>query len=226
MKKQGVMKKHFMENNPPDPDGIPNYHRLNMMRLDEGVLNDLLCACRERVIVDGLFEDEKRFLQEWVIRNSKFRSLYPVSVLYQRIREIVLDGFGDDDEKTQLFHLLSEFKDLVPEPGRTRLSSSIPLDDPVPEVIIPDHNFCFAGVFAFGTHQRCEAETLIRKGRVKKKVNLQVDFLVIGELSNTDWIHSSYVRKIAKAIEVRELIKGLWIVSEESWARALERTAP
>lgn len=226
MKKHSVMKRHFIDNDPPDPDGIPNYQRLNMTRLDQGTLNDLLCACKERVIDDRLFDEEKRFLQEWVIRNSKFRGLYPVSVFYQRIREILLDGFTDNDEKTQLFSVLSEFKDLVPDPGRTRLSSSIPLDDPVPEVVIPDHNFCFAGVFAFGTQQRCEAETLIRKGRVKKEVNLQVDFLVVGELSNTDWIHSSYVRKIAKAIEVRELIKGLWIVSEESWASALERTAP
>lgn len=220
------MNKLFTGNNPPEPGEVPDYHRFNMERLDKGAIDELTGACKRRSMDIGLTGDETRSLEEWITRNSEFRDLYPISILYKRVREMLLDDLADDNERIQLFSVLPEFRDFVPGFGKTELSSSIPLDDPAPEVIIPDHNFCFAGDFVFGTHRRCEVETAIRKGRVKKHVNFQVDFLVIGELSGTDWIHSSYVRKIAKAIEVRELIKGLWIVSEENWVRALERTAP
>ncbi len=220
------MDKQPTDNSTQVPDAVQDYHRFNMEGLDESAIDELIGACKRGPAYNRLTGDETRSLEEWITRNREFRDLYPVSILYKRVREVLLDAFADNNEKTQLFSVLPEFKDFVPGFGKTDLSSSIPLDDPAPEVIIPDHNFCFAGDFVFGTQERCGAETAIRGGRVKKDVNFQVDFLVIGELSGTDWIHSSYVRKIAKAIEVRELIKGLWIVSEENWARALERTAP
>ncbi len=207
-------------------EGITYYHRFNTARLGDTVIDELIGVCERRTTDGKLICEEIRSLKEWILQNRGFRDLYPVNVLYQRIREILLDGVIYDNERAQLFSVLSEFTGFAPGLGREDLSSSMPLDIPAPEVIIPNHNFCFAGVFAFGTHERCEAETTIRKGRVLKEVSFQTDFLIIGELSSMNWIHSPYVRKIAKAIEVRELIKGLWIVSEENWIQGLERTAP
>jgi hypothetical protein len=48
-----------------------------------------------------------------------------------------------------------------------------------------------------------------------------VNFLVVGNLGSEDWIHSSFGRKIERAVELRRECPTLAIINEDHWARAL-----
>ena len=83
----------------------------------------------------------------------------------------------------------------------------------------PDQPFlfeaCVTGKFAFGP--RSEIEKLIeeRGGELSNSITKKVNYLVIGTFSSRDWIHSSYGRKIEKAVEYRDNGDDIAIISED-----------
>jgi NAD-dependent DNA ligase len=211
------VKRYIIRHNPENSVDTPYYHKFNMKRLSDRIIDELIGICKGCIVDQELTDEEIRFLERWISENSEFKELYPVNVFYQRIREILLDGVVDDEERKQLFSLLVEFTGVGQDNKRVKASSSLPLDHPLPEIIIPGNSFCFTGVFAFGTRERCETETTLRQGLLSKNVSQGTDYLVIGAMSSVDWIHSSYGRKIEKAMELKQKKKKPWIVSEEHW---------
>lgn len=195
----------------------PYYHRFNLERLSDRVIDELIGVCKGCIIDQDLSDVEIKFLESWIKQNSEFIDLYPINILYKRIKEILLDGIIDEKERTQLFSLLSELSGFTPDSFKLNVSSSLPLDDPKPVITIPNNCFCFTGIFAFGSRERCETETIIREGIINKSVTLKTDYLVIGSMSSIDWAHSSYGRKIEKAMSLKQAKKKPWIVSEEHW---------
>lgn len=60
-----------------------------------------------------------------------------------------------------------------------------------------------------------------RGGEIAPGVSKKIHYLVVGEIGNEQWLHSTYGTKIKKAVELREGGSPLAIVSEQHWQKAL-----
>lgn len=80
--------------------------------------------------------------------------------------------------------------------------------------------FCLTGTFMFGRRQDCEA-AIAAKGGEAGPLRRDTNYLVIGEYATDAWIHSTYGRKIEKAVEMRANNLPIAIVSEAHWRQYL-----
>ncbi len=67
----------------------------------------------------------------------------------------------------------------------------------------------------------CERAILKLGGIAVDNINKNLNYLVIGALIEPSWIHSTYGRKIEKAVGYRDKGDDLCIVSERQWTAAL-----
>ena len=134
---------------------------------------------------------------------------------------MLADDILDPDEQRELLTLLS---DLTGEAESVQyeapsLSTHLPLTDPLPEVSFANRVFCFTGKFIHGTRRECDAEVVSRGGAAKSSPTRTTDYLVIGHLGSTDWIHSSHGRKIERAVELAQGGHPIQLISEPHWVQ-------
>jgi NAD-dependent DNA ligase len=172
------------------------------------------------ILADGeVSESETVALAAWTLKHSEIATDWPVNVVAHRLSRIFADGLVDDRERQDLKVLLTEILGENQNPLATA-STTLPFSKPAPEVVFDQNVFVFTGKFAFGPRRICEAEVLSRGGKVSNSVTLQTSYLVIGAVGSRDWVHSSWGRKIEKAVEYKEFCP-LAIISEQRWASFL-----
>ena len=204
---------------PLNPDGQPLNRRYNDARLSDRAIDELIGLSRG-VIADGVVtQAEAEFLARWLDRNRHIQGEWPANVLYSRVREMLADGLLDSDEQHELLGLLS---DITGEGESLQydaqsLSTQLPLTQPPPQIVVPGNEFCLTGRFVHGTRKECEGEIVSRGGVTKKKPRQSTDYLVIGYLGSTDWIHSTHGRKIEYALELSSNGSPIALVSEQYW---------
>lgn len=92
-------------------------------------------------------------------------------------------------------------------------------DNPVIEY--PGKTFCFTGVFDYGSRKKCET-AVMERGGVIDKVNLSLDYLIVGSDTNKSWAHQNYGRKIERAIEIKHKSGDRpYIIHESDWIKSL-----
>lgn len=192
--------------------------KYNRARLDDRQVSELIGLARG-LIADGKLEDsEIEYLEKWLAASEGITNNPLVSNLVRRIAEAREDGVIDDEERADLYSALSQFSGSEDfELGELLKSTTLPLCKPAPEIAFEDKMFAFTGTFVFGSRKDCEAAMKERGGK-SGSIRMDTDFLVIGEYASDDWIHSSYGRKIEKAVEYRDT-RGLplRIISEAHW---------
>src|SRR5574338_1272354 len=116
---------------------------------------------------------------------------WPASVLYDRLRAMLADGWLDEDESGELLGLLMQ---IAAPQGRADsvAPSSLPLTVPAPEIIHPGRSFCFTGVFEFGSRADCHEAVLGLGGEPTKGVTKKLDYLIVGAVGSEFWRHSSF----------------------------------
>ena len=207
-----------------DRDGQPLNKRLNARLRSEREVDELIGLCKG-VLADGVVNQaEAEFLARWLSLNRETADRWPATVLFNRIGAMLADGQLDKDEERELLALLIE----VTGGDASRLdahslSTGLPINDPVPEVVIPDKQFCFTGKFLSGPRAFCCAEIEKRSGVVTDGIGVDLDFLVVGLVGSRDWKHSSFGRKIEKAVHYREMGHRLAIIAEEHFLGALAK---
>jgi NAD-dependent DNA ligase len=188
-------------------------------------IDELIGICRG-IISDGTTNmQEAQFLLKWIKSNYKVAKFYPFNVLYSRLSEMLQDGILDDEEQKELFETMAALTggELIIEDREIEsMSSTLPLCDPAPIISIKGSSFVFTGVFTTGPRKKLSDLVVEIGGIIHDKVKQDTDFLVIGDIGSRDWAHSSFGRKIEKAVELRDQKKtGIAIVSELHWARYL-----
>lgn len=174
---------------------------------------DELIGLAKGLLADNILSPEEvQFLITWMQANQHIASTWPASVLFDRVKRALEDGIIDDEERKELFDIL---KQLTGDQLIENCSTPLPLDNPQPNINFEDSVFCVTGKFAFGP--RSEIEKLIeeRGGELNNSITKKVNYLVIGTFSSRDWIHSSYGRKIEKAVEYRDNGDDIAIISED-----------
>jgi NAD-dependent DNA ligase len=205
-----------------DDNGQPLNRKFNAARLADRTVDELLGICKG-LICDGVIsEDEARFLVQWVDKQRAEISVWPINVLAERIASIMQDHEIDEQERRDLFGLLSEISaGGSPQDVVRNLSTTLPLTKPVPDVIFEKRSFSFTGKFFFGTRNVCQNAVMKRGGSIHDNPINGTDYLVIGTLGSTDWIHSAHGRKIEKAVELSTKGVPLALICEEHWSRYL-----
>jgi len=201
---------------PLNEHGQPVDPRLAWSHVADRQVDEIIGLCKG-VLSDGAVnQSEAQFLLDWLESNRHAASKWPAKVIYPRIQAMLEDGILDDDEEKELLDLLMDITG-APKVGATgrSASSTLPLDDPPPRVAFHGVGFCLTGQFAWGSRRQVEERITLRGGFVKPNPSKKTNFLVIGEIGSRDWIHSTFGRKIEKAVELREQGHAVSLIAEQ-----------
>ncbi len=204
-----------------DSGAAPRSTITKRRRLDRSI--DELIGISRGILADGLIvKAEAEFLLSWLDKHREFADSYPYSVLYPRITDMLSDGVLDADEEGELMAMLLELQGGVHDYAEgVSNSATLPLCKPAPEVKFGGCIFVVTGTFAAGNRKEVTAEIEQRGGVVKGSPTKNTDYLVIGDVGSRDWVHSTYGRKIEKAVTLRDEGTGIQIVSEQHWLNYL-----
>ncbi len=192
----------------------------NRARIDDRQINELIGISRG-LIADGVItKPEAEYLQKWLTANAGVTGNPVINNLLRRINGMLSDNILDADESKELFETLEKFSGGEFELGEILKSSTLPLDKPEPDISFRKTNFCFTGTFAFGARRDCEASDEA-KGASAGSLTQKTNYLVVGVYATESWAHSSYGRKIEKAVEMREGGTPIAIVGEVHWTKFL-----
>lgn len=195
-------------------------------RIDRRSANALV-GLAAGITADGhINQQEAEFLENWISANLVHLEDPVINLLYRRLSDMLSDGVLDADESAELLEILRSFAGLSaakPKASDNAFvpSNALPLDHPVPELVWNGRLFLFTGVMAYGPRKDCEALVIERGGQIAPGVSKKIHYLVVGEIGNEQWLHSTYGTKIKKAVELRENGCSLAIVSEKHWQAAL-----
>lgn len=196
-------------------------HRLyNRARLADREVNELL-GLTHGITADGVVtQAEVEYLHKWLVAHTAGAANPVVASLLGRVDAILADGTVDPEEAAELFSVLQQFASGDFELGETLKATTLPLDAPPPAIEFAMSRFCFTGTFAFGTRKECEAAAKA-KGGLCGSLNQETGYLVIGVYATDSWAHSTFGRKIEKAVEMRQKGLPISIVGEQHWVGQL-----
>lgn len=210
-------------NIPFDDHGQPLSDRINRRQRIDRDISELLGVAKG-ILSDGVVtNDEARFLHDWSRNHPDAVAQWPVSIIFVRLQQILADGAVDEAERVDLNELLTHLVGgtitlLLGCEGATTL----PLDDPPPPIAYgPGEVFVFTGKMAYGPRYKCVEEVTRRSSRCESDVTRDTTFLVVGTFGSRDWAHTSYGRKIERAVQLRDRGFPLRIVGEDHWGAAL-----
>ena len=191
------------------------------MRVQDRLIDELIGISRG-VIADGMVDEKEAiFMGQWIENHREIADRWPVNIVYARITEMLKDVILQSDEQQELLATLRDLtgdSTLFQDEAR---STSLPLDRPEPDIDFEGSTFCLTGRFVFGSSIDCEETISELGGEIVQNPGKDTDYLVIGELSSPDWVHTTFGRSIEKAVELREAGHPIKIVSEEHWVDAL-----
>ncbi|MCG7392656.1 BRCT domain-containing protein [Microvirga sp. ACRRW] len=192
-------------------------HRLfNRARLDDRQINELI-GLAHGIIADGIVNQaEAEYLFKWIVANATLTDNPVVRLLYERVDRILADGILDSEEAADLLDDLSRFCAGDFEIGEVQKASTLPLCEPAPTLTFSGSSFCLTGTFAFGSRKDCQS-AVIKLGGVPGSLTQKTTYLVIGSYTTESWAHSSYGRKIEKAVDMRSNGIPISIIAEEHW---------
>ena len=206
-----------------DPHGQPYNVRFNRARRAERDLSEFLGLAKGLLADGSISQDEAQLVRTWLNKHAAAVEQWPLNHLAQRIERMYSDTSFDEAERLQLADILSSIVGgtagiILGEDASTEL----PLDVPPPALKWAGSTFVFTGKFAFGTRAECQRQ-VTRLGAVcSSDVTRSTDFLVIGTFGSRDWVHTSFGRKIEKAVHYRDSDRRLSIVGEDHWVRCIE----
>jgi BRCA1 C Terminus (BRCT) domain len=206
-----------------DPHGQPYNIRFNRARRAERDLSEFL-GLAKGLLGDGVISGEEASLvANWVVTHPAAAEQWPINHLVRRLTTIFSDGVVDDNERGELAEILASIVGgtagvILGEDASTEL----PFDAPPPELRWEDSIFVFTGKFAFGTRADCQRRVVSRGATCAANITTETDYLVIGTFGSRDWVHTSFGRKIQKAVDYRTSGVPLAIVAEDYWVRCVD----
>jgi NAD-dependent DNA ligase len=194
----------------------------NRARVDDRQINELI-GLAHGIIADGAVNQaEVEYLFKWIAANAILTDNPVINRLYRRVNQILDDGRLDQEEAADLLETLTRFSAGDFEIGEALKATTLPLCDPAPELKFYGSSFCFTGTFAFGSRRECEGATLERGG-VPGSLTQKTSYLVIGAYATDSWAHSSFGRKIEKAVAMRTHGIPISIVAENHWVAQMQQ---
>ena len=195
--------------------------RMEAARRHKVNVQELVGLCKG-VLADGMVnQGEAQFLMEfladWLVEHEALYDTWPANMLYERIREMLLDGVLDAEEQAQLTRLLK----AIADEDILKTSQTLPLTYPIPPISFDGIEFMFIGEFASGTESQCIASVHALGGRVEVRLSKNTQFCVIGAYVGPHWQRSLWAKRIEEASAAANS-SHLAIISEQAWAQAID----
>ena len=207
-----------------DPHGQPVSLDLNRARRIDRDIHEMLGLCKG-IILDGVVsQTEAEALRSFLDRRVEIRGQWPANVIARRLERVFADGYVDYAERVELTELLTDVTGARgPAIEAIQCATSLPLDQPAPVLQYADRTYVFTGRFAYGPRAVCEETVRSRGGSCADSITARIHYVVIGTLGSRDWAHSSFGRKIQKAVEYRDRKRlPISIVAEDHWAASID----
>ena len=163
-----------------------------------------------------LNQSEVEYLQKWLVAHREVHQSPMAANLLLRVNSMLADNVLDREEALELFDTLQQFSGADIELGESLKATTLPLDEPLPSVLFDSRNYCFTGTFAFGPRHECEA-AVVELGGACGSLTKNTNYLVIGIYATDSWAHSSYGRKIERALELKQDGVPIHIIGEQHW---------
>ena len=170
------------------------------------------------ILADGIInKQEITALQAWVDEHTHLRACWPYDELESIIAHVMKDGVIDDQEHEALVQFFSEF-----DHGGERKAVGV-LDRGYsvsgvcamcPEIVFPEHEFCFTGSSERGPRKQLASIVIDRGGTFRDNLTNGTHYLIIGADGNPCWAYSCYGRKVEQAVKRRRDGQRLLIVHE------------
>lgn len=183
----------------------------------------LLGICAGLIADARITPSEIHFLRTWLSDNRELTDEWPGRVIAMRLNTILDDGMITADECTDFLQTLREIvsNDFTATGSASPESPALPIDDD-PSIFFREMTFCLTGRFLWGTRAACERAILGLNGTIVDNVTQGLNYLVIGAMIEPQWAHTTYGRKIEKAVKYRDDGHDIVIVSEHQWTGAME----
>jgi hypothetical protein len=202
-----------------DPDDDPLIHFYRKSAVTDRHVDELIGIVKG-VMADGIVtQGEVDFLVSWMDANRQAAALWPAKALYPRLAAVAAKGSMSLSEESELLDMLMRTVggNTAPQNGMHSNSTQLPLSTPALPIAFKGQVFCFTGAFNAGTRAWCTEQVLQRGGIAAKGITKKLNYLVIGDVGNENWLHSTHGRKIEKAVEYIGAGCGIYIMSEEHW---------
>ena len=193
------------------------FSRFNRKNIQDRQI-DTLIGLSKGITADGkVNQAEAEFLLSWLVQNRQASNNPLILNLLQKVSAMLEDGVLNQEESSELLGILHKIAGESSEIGELAKTSTLPVNDPPPEIVFEGNSFLFTGTCAFGTRSQCAEATEALGGIIANSVNKNLNYLVLGTYVTDSWAHESFGRKIQKAIEYRESGIPIVIVTEEHW---------
>ncbi|QUX92631.1 hypothetical protein CYL31_15035 [Marinomonas sp. A3A] len=183
-------------------------------------LNEFLGLISGIVSDDQINEDEFAYLIEWLNQHADLIEDATVkSVVEKMIEFSKLEQITPSDEEALVSFLKQTAGIRFLETGAVDVH---PMDHIADSIEFMNHEraaICFTGVFNTGTRKEVEAIAIKLGATPRKDPSKSIHYVVIGSQVSPDWKHTSFGRKIQKAIELRDVGHPLIILTEQEWVR-------
>jgi NAD-dependent DNA ligase len=194
------------------------FTRFNRKSIDDRQI-DTLIGLSKGLVADGSIDQaEAEVLLGWLVQSRIATSNPIVLNLLEKVSAMLEDGILDSEESAELFSILRLIAGDPSEVGELGRATTLPVDQPLPEVVFQERSFLFTGTCAFGTRRQCQEATEALGGINATGITEKLHYLVIGTYVTDSWIHENYGRKIEKAVQYRKQGVPLVIISEQHWA--------
>lgn len=185
-------------------------------------------------------EFELADLVDWLHDYEGLRAYWPFDDVWAFVERIRADGCVTPDELHELLEFCQGFSeyqvdrdlvldkhDLGNEPWMIAEAPVVLTLDAVcetnPQVRITGHSFCFTGNAASGNRKDLQDIVVALGASVSRTVTLDLDFLVVGSLSQPCWAYATYGRKIEAARENQKKGSGVRIIHEKDFVEAVRK---
>lgn len=169
---------------------------------------------------DVLMDLEIQSVIDWVNDNENTITEWPINILLQRLKEIVVDGEISDTDRQDFLEMIKKITGThFSETGSATASTTECFEDDIESIHYYGSTFCFTGVFITGTRATVQ-EIAKRKGaKTTKDVSKNTNYLVIGTTESADWRFASYGRKIERALQLKTESYPITIITEQTWLK-------
>lgn len=175
------------------------------------------------IVSDGhLHDNEVLFLRTWLTEQQEAATVFPGSVIARKVSDVLADGVITPQERDYLLetlHALASNNFSLTGSASPEVTQ-LPINDAV-TINLPDSIVCLTGEFLYGTRAACERLILTTGAMCTDSVSKKVDILAVGHKVSPNWAHTSYGRKIQRAIELQEDGHPIEIISEQRLIEAI-----
>lgn len=205
-----------------DPHGQPYNLRFNRARRAERDLSEFL-GLAKGLLADGVVSvEEAMMVRQWISKHADAVEQWPLNRLAARLSTIYDDGSVDEEERADLAQLLQSIVGgtagiVLGEDAATEL----PIDMPPPKFDWSGATVVFTGKVAYGTRAECQRTVTKLGASCGNDVTLQTRYLIVGTFGSRDWVHTSFGRKIQKAVKYRDWGCSIAIAGEDHWVKSI-----